>query len=153
MNGQNLPPVSEWKYRFKIIYIIASFFNLLKADIPDVATLSSPKDLERVREQTLHITNLFHKLKTRLPVALYHHNIVKAHCWLYYYKCFLEHLQALALNGYKYNMEELSDFEAQVRKELNLMRDTIIVKCQRAQGYPSVNLDAIAELNIDWSIV
>ncbi|KAG2173157.1 hypothetical protein INT43_004530 [Umbelopsis isabellina] len=108
--------------------------------------------VDRVRQHTSHIRTLFDTLKSRLPVALHYNREWRGRISLCYYKCFLEHLQALDLDAYKYNLEELSNFELELRKELNNIRHMTIDHRRIALGW-AVNLDAIADLNIDWSEV
>ncbi|KAJ2956852.1 hypothetical protein NQZ79_g7350 [Umbelopsis isabellina] len=103
------------------------------------------EEVDKVRQQTLHILHLFDSLKERLPVCLFYQSSPDAHQWLYYYKRFSEHLQALELNEYKYDLQQLSVFQAQVKEALNAMRNSFIFT------YHGVNLDAISELGIEWS--
>lgn len=66
---------------------------------------------------------------------------------LYYYKRFLEHLQALAVNEFKYNVQQLSGFEVQIKKTLNDIPN-------RQRWREAVEFDAISEeFDIDWSPV
>ncbi|KAG2185757.1 hypothetical protein INT43_002192 [Umbelopsis isabellina] len=61
-----------------------------------------------VKHRTMKI--LFEKLRIQLPVILYLRQQYWFERYLYYYKCFLDHLQALDINDYKYDLEELNDF-------------------------------------------
>lgn len=128
-----------------------SSFDSIKTGEREVSE-PAMSDVDKVRQHTSQIRNLFDILKSRLPVALYYHYAQTAHVWLYYYKCFLEHLQALDLDAYKYNLEQLSVFELELRKELNGIRRIATDHRRGCVGY-NVDLDAIAELAIDWSEV
>lgn len=85
---------------------------------------------------------LFDKLKIQLPILLYNRHHYYSKRYLYYYKCFLEHLQALDLDDYKYNLEDLSVYGHELLILLNSIYD---------QDYSKEELHLFDELKIDWS--